>query len=38
MEAGAFKLPIITTNNVGCKETVKNKVSGFLCRIKDVMI
>ncbi len=35
LEASAMGLPIITTNNVGCKETVVDGVNGYLCKIKD---
>lgn len=31
LEAGAMAKPIITTDNVGCRETVDNGVNGFLC-------
>lgn len=31
LEAGAMAKPIVTTDNVGCRETVNNGVSGFLC-------
>lgn len=32
LEAGAMGKPIVTTNNVGCKETVDEGVNGFLCK------
>lgn len=32
LEAGAMGKPIITTDNVGCKETVIDGESGFICR------
>ena len=35
LEAMAIGLPIITTNNVGCKETVENGINGFLVQGKD---
>jgi glycosyltransferase involved in cell wall biosynthesis len=35
MEAASLSKPIITTNNVGCKEVVDEGISGFLCRMKD---
>lgn len=35
-EALAMSLPIITTDWVGCKETVVNNVNGFLVPIKNV--
>ncbi|MFM5321149.1 glycosyltransferase family 4 protein [Aeromonas caviae] len=31
LEAGAMGKPIVTTDNVGCRETVDNGVNGFLC-------
>ena len=35
LEAAAMEKPIITTNNVGCKETVDNGINGFLCEVKN---
>ena len=35
-EALAMSLPIITTDSVGCKETVVNGVNGYLVPIKNV--
>lgn len=35
IEANAIGRPIITTDSVGCKETVKNGVNGFLVPIKS---
>ena len=35
LEAAAMEKPIITTNNVGCKEVVDDGINGFLCKIKD---
>ncbi|PHR54412.1 MAG: glycosyl transferase family 1 [Robiginitomaculum sp.] len=31
LEAGAMGKPIVTTDNVGCRETVDDGVNGFLC-------
>lgn len=31
LEAGAMGKPIVTTDNVGCRETVEHGVNGFLC-------
>lgn len=31
LEAGAMGKPIITTDNVGCRETVDDGINGFLC-------
>lgn len=36
IEACAIGRPIITTNSIGCKDTVDNGVNGFLIPIKDV--
>ena len=36
LEAGALGKPIITTNNVGCRETVIDEVSGFICEAKNL--
>lgn len=35
-EAMAMGLPVITTDNVGCRDTVENGISGFLVPIRDV--
>ena len=35
MEAASMELPIITSNNRGCKEVVLNNSTGFLCRVHD---
>lgn len=32
LESGAMGKPIVTTDNVGCRETVDNGVNGFLCQ------
>lgn len=31
LEAGAMGKPIVTTNNVGCRETVDDGINGYLC-------
>ncbi len=36
LEAGAMGKPIITTNNVGCRETVTHGLNGYLCQPKSV--
>jgi glycosyltransferase involved in cell wall biosynthesis len=36
LEAGALGKPVITTDNSGCKETVIDGRTGFLCRQNDV--
>lgn len=28
--------PIITTDNVGCRDVVKDNYNGFICKIKEV--
>jgi glycosyltransferase involved in cell wall biosynthesis len=35
LEAGAMAKPIVTTDNVGCRETVDDGVNGFLCDIRS---
>jgi len=35
LEGMALKKPIVTTDNVGCRETVDDDVNGFLVPIKD---
>jgi glycosyltransferase involved in cell wall biosynthesis len=35
LEGAAMAKPLITTDSVGCKETVEDGVNGFLCKIKD---
>lgn len=35
IEGAALGKPIITTNNVGCKDTVDDGFNGFLCNPKD---
>lgn len=35
LEAAAMARPIITTDVVGCREVVNDKINGFLCRPRD---
>lgn len=35
LEAASLEMPIITTNNVGCREVVENGYNGFICSVKD---
>lgn len=35
MEAASMELPVITSNNRGCKEVVVNGSTGFLCNMHD---
>ena len=35
LEAASMELPIITTNNKGCRDVVENGVNGFLCQVQD---
>jgi glycosyltransferase involved in cell wall biosynthesis len=37
LESAAIGRPIITTNSVGCRETVDDKISGYLCRPRDAV-
>jgi len=36
MEAMSMQRPIITTNNVGCKELIEDEVNGKVCQPKDI--
>lgn len=35
LEAASMELPIITTDNVGCREVVKHDINGFICKSQD---
>ncbi|HEB62196.1 MAG TPA: glycosyltransferase family 1 protein [Bacteroidetes bacterium] len=35
MEAASMSTPIITTNQVGCKDVVEHKYNGFICKKKN---
>lgn len=35
LEAAAMGKPIVTTDNIGCRETVEDGKNGFLCKPKD---
>lgn len=35
LEAGAMGKPIVTTDNVGCRETVHDGVNGYLCELRS---
>ena len=35
LEAASMELPIITTNNTGCRDVVEDGVNGFLCQTQD---
>jgi glycosyltransferase involved in cell wall biosynthesis len=37
LEAAAMEKPIITTDNVGCKEVVEDKITGFLCHARNAI-
>ncbi|MCG7859572.1 glycosyltransferase, partial [Flavihumibacter sediminis] len=34
LEAASMELPIITTNNTGCRDVVEDGVNGYLCQIQ----
>jgi glycosyltransferase involved in cell wall biosynthesis len=36
MEAASMETPIITTDNVGCREIVDHNVNGYLCTPRDI--
>ncbi|WP_265503823.1 glycosyltransferase, partial [Providencia heimbachae] len=35
IEAGAMKLPAITTNVPGCQDIISDGINGFLCKVKN---
>ncbi|RFS23941.1 glycosyltransferase family 1 protein [Chitinophaga silvatica] len=35
MEAASLEIPVITTDNVGCKDVVDDGETGFLCKVKN---
>ncbi len=35
MEAASMALPVITSNNRGCKEVVTDNVTGYLCNMNN---
>jgi glycosyltransferase involved in cell wall biosynthesis len=35
LESASMAKPIVTTDNIGCKDVVNDEESGYLCRIKD---
>lgn len=37
MEGASMGKPLITTDNVGCREVVEDGVTGYLCKVKDVV-
>ena len=35
LEASSMEKPVITTNNVGCRDVIEHKVTGYICEIKN---
>ena len=35
LEAASMEIPLIATDNIGCREVVEDGYNGFLCAIKD---
>lgn len=35
LESGAMGKPIVTTNNIGCRETVSDGINGYLCELRS---
>ena len=35
LEAASMQRPIITTNNIGCKDVVDDGINGYVCKIKN---
>ena len=38
LEAMQYKLPIVTTNEGGIPDVVKNEINGFICKRKDACL
>lgn len=36
MEAAAMEKPLITTDNVGCRDVVRDGQTGFICPVRDI--
>lgn len=36
LEASSLGIPIVTTDVVGCRDAIKNGISGELCNVRDV--
>jgi len=36
LEAASMAKPIITTDNIGCRNVVDDNINGYLCKIKDI--
>jgi len=36
LEAASMELPVITTDNVGCRDIIRHNYNGFLCKKQDV--
>lgn len=36
LESASMAKPIITTDNVGCRDVVDNDINGFLCKVRNV--
>ena len=35
LESASMEKPIITTDNVGCRDVVENDINGYLCKVKN---
>jgi glycosyltransferase involved in cell wall biosynthesis len=36
LEAASMGLPVITTDATGCRDTIDDEVTGFMCKVKDI--
>lgn len=36
LEAASMELPVITTDNVGCRDIIRHNYNGFLCKKRDI--
>lgn len=36
LEAASMGMPVITTDATGCRDTIDDEVTGFMCKVKDI--
>ena len=37
LESASMQKPIITTDNIGCRDVVDDGVNGYLCKVKNAL-
>lgn len=35
LEGSSLEIPLITTNNIGCREVIKDEITGFVCKMNN---